>query len=69
MRTSIKRILAGATLGLFCLAGCDPNPNGPTFPDLPVAKDGSDTPDAPGAPKGKGGRKVAPAGLINDPAK
>ena len=63
MRTSTKRILTGATLGLAILTGCDPNPNGPTFPDMP--KDAAGNTDAPGAKKGKGG----PAALINDPAK
>ena len=53
-------------------AGCDPNPNGPTFPTVKPENDGED--DAgPGAPDPKGGRgrrkkKNATSGVIGDPA-
>lgn len=54
------------------LSGCDPNPNGPTFPTVTPEKDeDGDAPDAsPGAPGSKKGRKKKQPNpsMINDPA-
>lgn len=67
-----RRRLQGTALGLSILAGCDPNPTGPTFPDAPAAgKDGASAGaviSPKGAPQGKGRRRAAPAQTINDPA-
>ena len=61
MTKSTKRILAALTLGMTIVAGCDANPDGPSFPTPPVAT--ADTPEQNAASGKKSGRKPAPAKL------
>jgi hypothetical protein len=58
---------------LAAVAGCDPNPNGPTFPTVKPENVEEDAGSDSGVPdsKGKGGRpkkKNATSGIIGDPA-
>jgi len=71
-----RRALLFSLTAPFCaaFAGCDANPNGPTFPTVKSEKDdeddGGSDPNAPDS-KSNGGRpkkKKATAGMIGDPA-
>ncbi|WP_165066574.1 hypothetical protein [Paludisphaera rhizosphaerae] len=62
-------LLLSLTLPLgIGLAGCESNPNGPTFPTLPAEKNAGDAAGGPGEPATKGRKKKNPMGMINDPA-
>ena len=67
MRTSIRHTLVVATLGLFTIAGCDSNPGGPTFPDVPKSQEEPETTSKVTGKKGK--KKSMSSVMINDPAK
>ncbi len=73
MTKTMRRRVLGTVMGLSSLAGCDPNPTGPTFPEVPAAAKDGDSAGAAivekGAPRGKGRRKARPVQTIGDPAK